>query len=138
MQIQIADQLNEADEAHIVDALKAHNREYARPDLRKLSVVVRDSSGVIQAGLLGQTHWGCLRIDILWVDDSCRGQGLGAQMLDAALSESGARGCASAVVETMAFQARDFYEKQGFEVFGTLDGGRPELTCFYLRKKITG
>jgi hypothetical protein len=46
------------------------------------------------------------------------------------------RGAIGATVETHSFQARPFYERLGYEVFGTLDGHPPGHVKFYLRKAL--
>jgi len=39
-----------------------------------------------------------------------------------------------ASLETASFQAREFYEKQGYEVFGELDDFPKGHTMFYMKK----
>ena len=46
------------------------------------------------------------------------------------------RGAVGATVETHSFQARPFYERLGYEVFGTLDGYAPGHIKFFLRKAL--
>lgn len=38
--------------------------------------------------------------------------------------------------ETYAFQARPFYEKSGFTIFGRLDGPAPIFPHFFFRKSL--
>ena len=38
--------------------------------------------------------------------------------------------------DTYAFQARPFYEKMGFTVFGRLDGPAPIFPRFFLKKSL--
>ena len=79
--------------------------------------------------------WGWLYVSHLWIDEPMRGQGLGAALL--ARSEELGRqyGMHGAHLTTASFQARGFYEKQGYTVFGELPGMPPGETMFYMKKK---
>jgi hypothetical protein len=39
-------------------------------------------------------------------------------------------------LDTYAFQARQFYERLGFEVFGQLDGLKPFFPRYFLKKTL--
>ena len=62
-----------------------------------------------------------MHIDILWVDDKFRGQGLGSKLLLAAENEARRRGCHSVHVDTMSWQAPDFYKKHGYKIISELE-----------------
>ena len=46
------------------------------------------------------------------------------------------RGCKNAHLDTLSFQALDFYKKYGYTVFGQLDGLPPGHSRYYLRKTL--
>jgi GNAT superfamily N-acetyltransferase len=101
--------------------LSAFNRDRAADDsFEPLLVLVRDADGRIVAGLTGVTCWGWLSTEVLWVEETLRGQGVGRALLAAAEKEAIRRGCRHAHVDTMSFQALPFYQKQGYVVFGEL------------------
>ena len=79
-----------------------------------------DADGNVIAGLLGGTYWGWLYVDILWVHQAHRKQGLGTKLLQAAEQEAARRGCHHVHVDTMSWQAPAFYQKQGYEILATL------------------
>ncbi len=99
------------------DGLIAYNRVQA-PDVafQPLSIVL----GRVVGGLLGATYWGWLVIQVLWVYDGLRGHGHGRTLLTMAEREARRRGCHHAHLDTMSFQARPFYEREGYTVFGEL------------------
>ncbi|MNT51676.1 Acetyltransferase (GNAT) family protein [compost metagenome] len=55
-------------------------------------------------------------IEVLWVHDDKRDQGLGIQLMEIAEREAQARGCIAAQVDTLPFQAPKFYEKWDFRL----------------------
>ena len=97
--------------------------------------VAFDVEGVV-GGLIGHIRWRWLYVAKLWVDERARGEGVGTKLLTAAEDLARSRGCVGASLDTFEYQARPFYEKLGYEVFGTLDGYPPGSRQFYLRKKL--
>ena len=108
--------------AFVNNALQKFNDEKVGPDNHELlNIVEYNNSGNIIAGILGGTYWGWMHIDILWVDENHRRQGLGSQLLETAESEAIKRGCHSVHVDTMSWQAPKFYKKHGYEIISELN-----------------
>lgn len=105
-------------------------------DGRRVVLLVRDEDGEIAGGLLGYTFWDWLAIDTLWLDETVRDQGLGTQLLQAAEREAIDRGISRALVDTMDWQAPDFYRRHGYELFGELDGFAGDHKRYYFRKQL--
>lgn len=126
-----------ADEAVVARGLLAFNEVRLGPaDDQPVKFVVRDEDGNIVGGILGHTRWRWMYIAKLWVDESLRGQGVGRRLMQAAEELARSRGCTDASLDTFDFQARPFYEKLGYELFGTLEGFPPESRQYYLRKSL--
>ena len=85
-----------------------------------LNLVEYDAQGNVIGGLLGGTYWGWLYVDILWVDERYRRQGIGSKLLTQAEGEAVRRGCRHVHVDTMSWQAPLFYQKHGYRVIGIL------------------
>jgi GNAT superfamily N-acetyltransferase len=106
-------------------------------DLRPIGVFARRSDG-LQAGLIGETGRGVLKVALLWVAEELRGQGIGTRLLQAAEAEAVARGCRKALLDTYDFQARAFYERHGYRVFAELDGfARGHSSLFMAKDLVT-
>ena len=85
-----------------------------------LNIVEYDDDGNIIAGILGGTYWGWMYVDILWVHESYRNKGIGTKLLSEAEKEAICRGCHHVHLDTMSWQAPEFYKKHGYEVIGLL------------------
>lgn len=81
--------------------------------------------------------WNTLNIELLWLADDARGDGLGRRELDEAERFARDRGMANALVETTSWQARPFYEKCGYVCVATLPDRPAALTSYYLHKRVT-
>ena len=101
-----------------------------------VNIFVRSARGEVMGGLMGSIWGGWLHITYLWVDQAVRGQRWASRMMDHAEAYARERGCHSATLDTHSFQARPFYEKRGYEVFGTLDDYPKGHKKFFLRKKL--
>ncbi len=108
---------------------KAESENY-----KPLSIFLRDADNQIMGGVLGQTNWGWLFISHLWISDELRGKGYGQKLIVAAEQEAVKRGCRHAHLDTFSFQARGFYEKLGYVVFGILED-YPTGHCRYFLQK---
>lgn len=83
-----------------------------------------------------QLFWGQLHIKYLFVDEASRGRGLGTQLMLHALKYGRGRGCDFAFIETMNFQAPEFYQKLGFEIEYSRSGYAKNTTLYYLKKDL--
>jgi GNAT superfamily N-acetyltransferase len=116
--------------------LAAYNESKAGNDgVQRVAIFLRDGERII-GGLLGNTYWGWLVIEIMWIDESARGQGCGQQMLEMAEAEALRRGCHHAHTDTMSFQALPFYQKNGYEIFGQLDDLPVGHSRYFLKKAL--
>ena len=106
------------------------------PECFPVNFVLRGERGDILGGILGQLWGNWLQIAYLWVAEATRGAGHGTRLLENAEAYARSRGAVGATVETHSFQAKPFYERLGYVVFGTLDGYPPGHLKFFLRKAL--
>lgn len=70
----------------------------------------------MQAGIDSESIF----IDILWIDESYRKQGLGTTLLLAAEQEAKRFGCKYSTLDTIDYQAVDFYLKNHYQCIGEI------------------
>ena len=106
---------------YIREALNQFNNESVGKDGHTpLNIVEYDENDNLIGGLLGGTYWGWMYVDILWVHESHRHKGIGSKLLFEAEKEAISRGCHHIHLDTMSWQAPEFYKKHGYEVIGIL------------------
>lgn len=137
---QLALETNPPSEAveQIRQALREFNQQrVGYRDDTSFAVFLRAAQSELKGGVLCYTLWQWLTIDWLWLDETVRGQGFGSRLLSLAEEEGRKRGCLHSYVETLSFQAPEFYQKQGYVIFGELQDFPAGHSRFFLRKKLT-
>jgi len=116
---------------------QSHEPITGRISIKPLGICVNDASGGTLAAICGWLEWGWLYIDLLWVDESVRKQGLGSQLLKQLEDVAVKQGIHRAYIDTGNFQAPEFYKKHGYEIFAELpvtsDSGK-EYVKYSMRK----
>lgn len=119
------------------NGLDAYNESRVGPTVwRPVNLFVRDEGGNVVGGLLGGTYWSWMYVDILWVAEELRGHGWGSRLLAQAEAIARQHGCIGVHLDTTDFQARPFYEKQGYTVWGILDDIPPGHQRIFLTKRL--
>jgi GNAT superfamily N-acetyltransferase len=95
-----------------------------------------DDNSKILGGCNGNSLYGCLYIDGLWVTESLRGQGLGIKLMEAAEHYAKELGCTFLTVNTMDWEALDFYKKIGYFVEFERHGFEKNSIMYFLRKDL--
>jgi GNAT superfamily N-acetyltransferase len=124
-------------EAILGALIEFNNQRASQPEnFRPLAIVLSDAdTGDVVGGLWGGTNFAFLHVDLLFVPEKLRGSGLGRKMLLDAEREAISRGCRGAWLDTFSFQARGFYERLGYTVFGMLDDFPPGQHRIFLHKQ---
>ena len=138
MILHVTDRPAEADRAAILDGLVAFNEAATGlrgRDRTELAVLLRDAERRTIGGAIGTSFHGWLRIELLWLPEGLRGRGWGSRVMAMMETEARARRCLGVRLETASFQARGFYEKLGYKLFGTLADHPPGHECFWLCKQ---
>jgi len=121
----------------ILDGVRMYNQDVAgteRPSA--VACFLRDQDGRIVGGAHGNLWGSSVHINAMWVDERYRGKGHGSALLSAVENYAARQGHLLAYLETTSFQARPFYERLGYRVFGELPGIAEGSTLFFLRKDL--
>jgi GNAT superfamily N-acetyltransferase len=104
---------------------------------RPYAVLLSDEpDGPVTGGLYGYVLFEWLFIQFLAVPDTLRGQGVGTQLMAQAEDWARAEGLGGIWLDTFAFQARPFYEKLGFSVFGEITDHPRGSSRYFLKKQL--
>jgi len=119
------------------DALDGASRAVIGPANPRLLVIpIRDAAGAVAGGLWSVSLFRWLHLEMLFVPQTMRGQGVGSTLIALAETEARHRGCLGIQVDTLSFQAVPFYEKMGFSRFGSLDDCPPGHQRLFLQKRL--
>ncbi|MBE9051226.1 GNAT family N-acetyltransferase [Nostocales cyanobacterium LEGE 11386] len=116
--------------------MKFNSSRTGEDNYKPLVIFLRDSDNHVVGGLIGETYWQWLYVDVLWVHESFRGEGYGDALLVAAEQEAVKRGCQYAYLDTFSFQAPEFYQKRGYAVFGELPNFPQGYRRYFLKKEL--
>jgi len=134
--LSLEDRPDAEDCAAINTALGEYNKPFLiDPGFARFAVFVRDETGAIRGGLDAFAYAGWLFVRTLWIEDALRGRGVGRELIARAEERALAVGCHSVYLDTFSFQAPGFYQKLGYQVFGTLDYP-PGHQRYFLQKRL--
>jgi GNAT superfamily N-acetyltransferase len=139
MELRISHESNQADKAYVRNKLIAFNHKHFPDELKdryqEVNLFLKNVDGGTFGGLVGEICWNWLEVHYLFVEEELRKYGYGKTLLAEAERLAIAKGCDFIKLDTLSFQALDFYQKQGYEVYGTIQnaGGH---THYYLKKDL--
>lgn len=141
MQKYVTQSCTDSDKEYIVGKLTEYNLSHVPPTqdfhFLDLSRKIIHQNGETVAGVIATLNgWGCPHIDMLWVAEGHRKAGLGAFILADIEAEAKQRGCYLVHLDTFDFQAKGFYIKQGYEVFGVMDDCPQGHQRYFLKKML--
>ena len=125
--------------APILDAIDAFNDAttgLTEPS-ETLALVIRDpDTKEIKGGLYAVSYYGWLFVELLFIAEEHRRIGIGTQLIRHAETVARKRGCMGVWLDTFSFQARGFYEKLEYKVFGEIASYPPGQSRFWLKKHL--
>lgn len=138
MQISIS---TNAEKDEIIDQLIKFNCQNLKMDrdeyITPLNFHIKENGRIIAGVNAFASAKSSVFVSILWVDEKFRGNDFGSLLLQHVENEAIKLGVKLIFLDTFDFQARDFYIKQGFQEFSSLQGhpafGR---TVFFMKKEL--
>lgn len=124
----------EVEEVHA--GLRRYNRGFC-PDVADLSCCIKDGEGRCIAGTDSFRMGEMASVDVLWVDEDHRGQGLGSALLAHVEAQARAQGARRLELNTLGFQAPGFYEKLGYRRFGAIEPAVGDYGHYFYVKDLT-
>lgn len=103
------------------------------PPGKAFAFFIKDDLNNILGGCSGYIFYGSLYVDLLWVDESLRGKRYGSQMMQEAEKLARENNCNFIAVNTMDFEALEFYKKLGYTVEFERKGFDKNSTMYFLR-----
>ena len=83
--------------------------------------VAENDAGEIIGAITGRAYYNEVHIGDLIVDENCRGQDIGTNLVSAVEKEYKNKGFAKFTLTTFGFQAPEFYKKHGYKIISELD-----------------
>lgn len=100
------------------------------------AIYMKNRNRSVLGGANGVTYYGCLYVDMLWVEDSMRSQGFGTKIMEEAEKIAKERKCSFATVNTMDWEALPFYQKLGYHIEFVREGYDKASKMYMLRKEL--
>lgn len=123
----VRNQMIEFNLNHFPDDLKGRYQE--------INLLLRNADGEILGGIVGEICWNWLEIHYLFVDERFRKSGYGAKLLSEVENMAREKQCEFVKLDTLSFQALDFYIKQGYEIYGKIENAGRH-THYYMKKDL--
>ncbi len=127
----------ERDEIDAVLGVIASHSEAARPggNYKSIGFLLKAEDGTVVGGLTGYALYDWLFVQFLAVPEELRGSGYGRALLNDAEAWAREEGLVGMWLDTFEFQARPFYEKLGFDVFGVIEDHPVGSRRYFLQKR---
>ena len=141
MKIELTEAPSAQDLKIIGQGIKTYNQAYLPDDVvfepdTRFAVFARNQQGEVVGGVRATADWNYCLIELLWLSNAVRGSGVGTQLMAQAESYAKEKGFAYIRTETVDFQAKPFYEKLGYKVYGELPDFPKGHTTYCLVKKL--
>lgn len=101
---------------------------------KPIALTINDENNNLIAGATAKIFGYWLLIDNIWVSESLRGKKIGSQLLIELENSAIKHGCKHALLDTLNFQAKPFYEKFGYKLQWTQEC-YPKEGCKYFMVK---
>ncbi|MBM7691406.1 GNAT superfamily N-acetyltransferase [Peribacillus deserti] len=141
MELVISAEQNTSDKDIINKKMYEFNAQHFRDELKgrheEVNLYLKDETGKVWGGILSEIRWNWMEVHYLFIDSKIRQAGYGQKLLSEAERIAIDKNCDFIKLDTLSFQALGFYQKQGYDVFGSIENAGGEYTHYYLKKDLT-
>ena len=121
--------------------IKAFNRNHLPDEVvfeedTRFVVFAKNEDGAVVGGIRALAYWNYCLIELLWLSTEIRRRGIGSQLIQQVEAYARDKGFEYIRTETVSFQAKPFYEKMGYEVYGELTDYPKGHTTYCLVKAL--
>ena len=103
---------------------------------KPISFYLTDQQGKLISAVVVRLFWGVMHIKYVWTHKEHRNKGYATKLMNTALDFARKKKCPFAHLETMNFQAPNFYKKFGFKIEFKRGGYMLENSFYYMRKDL--
>ncbi|MCE5294448.1 MAG: GNAT family N-acetyltransferase [Chlamydiales bacterium] len=112
-------------------------KELPRAHLERLDFIAHDTQGTLLGGIQAYfVNWGILHVELVYVFENFRHQGIASMLLQHTETLAKTYGCYLSQLDTFDFQAKDFYLKNDYTIFGVLENAPKGHQRFYMKKDL--
>ncbi|MFW9832342.1 MAG: GNAT family N-acetyltransferase [Candidatus Thorarchaeota archaeon] len=101
----------------------------------QIQLVIKNKEDQVIGGLIAYTTLKTIHTEQVWIHETYRGQGYGKELLINAEHIAQEHGCISGLVNVLSFQNLDFFQNNGYEIFGISDGYPLPIKEYFLIKR---
>lgn len=110
--------------------------EHLSSRYEEIHLIVKNDVGKVIGGMLAVLCWNWIEVDILWIDDTYRGQGYGTRLLAHIENIAREKDCTFIKLNTFSFQAPEFYLKNGYQEMAVIEDAPTGSNHYYFMKAI--
>lgn len=141
MRVELTSSPSKKDLMTISEGIQSFNKKHLPDDIVfekdiNFAVFAKDDNGEVLGGIRATAFWNYCIIELLWLSEEARGLGLGSKLIQCAEDYAIDNGFKYMRTETLSFQAKPFYQKMGYKVFGELPNYPEGHTTYCLVKEL--
>ena len=136
MEFVINENPNESDINKVLHRLQEYNAPFWEADDRHKFIITLNDNNSITGGIVFTIFGEWLEIDYFWVDIEKRSKGYGKQILEKVEIYAKSKGCKHSFLNTFSFQAKPFYEKNGYQVVYTQNNYPITNSRYFMEKQL--
>lgn len=136
MDIIFCDNPTSIEKDFITKGLNEHSVEHTGFVKKSLSFLMKDGSDMPIAGLMATTMGCHINIKLLYVDPDHRGKGYAKKLMSAAENYAISNDFIKCFVDTLSYQAPEFYEKLGYQEITRIEKFYPNHDRIFYTKTL--